>query len=353
VVVEAEPDPDETVVVTTTPGPEATTSIAGAFDSVAFDVGPLAPRIAHSVVWTGEEMIVWGGRGSSTTAAFDDGAAFDPDASSWRAVASSPMPPSAYHFAVWTGEEMLVFAGMEAAAYKPGSDSWRDIAGPPLAIGGTEESWYRTAGVWTGNEYVVLASDQAFSYTPETDAWSILPSLGRGWTSSTLRWAEDTVYAFGIVARTTPEQPGAVLQGAMLRGSEWVEIPSLSLSTPGVTSDANPAQIAWVGDKFVAWSLDGPEFPAYTLIPGSDGWVAGSTTTIHPCEGAPPPLEIGNGVFISSCGHSVYDGAADSWTEVRTHGDGLGRDMVWTGKEVLFWGACCSQAPAWRYTPPG
>jgi hypothetical protein len=352
VVVEPEPDPDETVVVTSTPA-EPTTTTRPEFDSVAFDVGPLAPRTGHTVVWTGEEVIVWGGTGGGRTRN-NDGAAFTPGADTWREIAVSPLQPTTYHFATWTAAEMLVVSGTEAAAYDPGADSWRSIAAPPFAVGGTEGAWYATSGVWTGSEYVVSAPpDRVIAYSPATDAWSSLPPIGLGWTETSLRWAGDTLYAFGIVARTSPDQPGQMLRGATFDGSTWVEIPSLDLSSPGVASDARHELVAWVGDRFVAWSLDGPSVPAFTYTPGAAAWVTGQSTTVRSCEGGPPPLEMGTRVFISSClGDSIYDGATDTWTEVNVPGEAGGRYTVWTGEDILYWGDdCCSGVPAWRYEP--
>ena len=39
---------------------------------------PLSPRVGHSAVWTGSELLVWGGRVPGG-AAKADGAAYDPD----------------------------------------------------------------------------------------------------------------------------------------------------------------------------------------------------------------------------------------------------------------------------------
>lgn len=46
---------------------------------------PLSPRADHSVVWTGREMIVWGGDAGGSY--FADGAAYDPRRDTWRKIA--------------------------------------------------------------------------------------------------------------------------------------------------------------------------------------------------------------------------------------------------------------------------
>lgn len=41
---------------------------------------PAAGRFLHSAVWTGSEMLVFGGRSDPSSLPFDDGFAYDPDA---------------------------------------------------------------------------------------------------------------------------------------------------------------------------------------------------------------------------------------------------------------------------------
>src|SRR3989442_10547406 len=56
---------------------------------VALAAAPIAGRISEGVVWTGKEMIVWGG--VSGGAQLGDGAAYDRSTDSWRGLA--PPPP--------------------------------------------------------------------------------------------------------------------------------------------------------------------------------------------------------------------------------------------------------------------
>jgi hypothetical protein len=48
--------------------------------------GAPSPRLGHTAVWTGTEMIVWGGFGRDGE--LEDGAAFDPARGTWRSIAS-------------------------------------------------------------------------------------------------------------------------------------------------------------------------------------------------------------------------------------------------------------------------
>jgi hypothetical protein len=87
------------------PANDRWTSIKSSSDSPA-------PRVHHSVVWTGSELIIWGGHPSnaqSSTIAtpLKDGGIYNPKNGQWRAIRSDlPNTPLArgYHTAIWTGE---------------------------------------------------------------------------------------------------------------------------------------------------------------------------------------------------------------------------------------------------------
>jgi N-acetylneuraminic acid mutarotase len=68
-------------------------------------------RDSHTAVWTGSEMIVWGGY-SSGPVYFNTGGRYNPITDSWTATSTTNAPvPRAYHTAVWTGSEMMVWGG--------------------------------------------------------------------------------------------------------------------------------------------------------------------------------------------------------------------------------------------------
>jgi N-acetylneuraminic acid mutarotase len=72
--------------------------------------GAPAPRIGHTAIWRGSEMIVWGGFTSSSV--FNDGARLNPFANAWTSVSINAGPSGrSDHTAVWTGTEMIVFGG--------------------------------------------------------------------------------------------------------------------------------------------------------------------------------------------------------------------------------------------------
>ena len=58
-------------------------------------------RASHTAVWTGSEMIVWGG---GTFPDFNTGGRYDPATDSWRPTSTLNAPSARErHTAVWTG----------------------------------------------------------------------------------------------------------------------------------------------------------------------------------------------------------------------------------------------------------
>src|SRR4029079_18378536 len=78
-----------------------------------------SPRQSHTAVWTGSEMIVWGG----TVAGFNQnsGGRYDPAIDAGTQVSTTNAPEArSNHTAVWTGTEMLVWGGFGSTALATG-----------------------------------------------------------------------------------------------------------------------------------------------------------------------------------------------------------------------------------------
>src|SRR5207247_7346312 len=105
-------------------------------------------RSQCAAVWTGSEMVVWGGS-SEDGIELSDGARYNPETDTWTPVSNaSGLEPRMEPTGIWTGEELIVFGGMKftggqlsfgnGARYRPFRDPW-----PPLPAG-------NGAGSWTG-----------------------------------------------------------------------------------------------------------------------------------------------------------------------------------------------------------
>jgi hypothetical protein len=144
---------------------------------------PLSPRAGSIVQWTGKELLVWGGGDSHQGGqpAYSDGAAYNPATGTWRTLPIAPVPARLGAASVWTGTEMLVWGGSDCqgcgspavdggAAYNPETNRWRKLA-PSLLTPS-----FTPAAVWTGTKMVVLSSGlrgrlHAATYAPATDTW--------------------------------------------------------------------------------------------------------------------------------------------------------------------------------------
>lgn len=159
------------------------------------------PRSDHTAVWTGSEMIVWGGRTSADVGQCihdvrDDGWVYDPDPGTWAALPSGP--PGRYrHTAVWTGSDMIVWGGAtpallspdpvsaigDGARFRPAANAWLPMSTSPAML----ERYDHTA-VWSGNEMIVWggrAIEQVPGYDvgngrydPVDDAWRTVTDQG-------------------------------------------------------------------------------------------------------------------------------------------------------------------------------
>lgn len=153
-----------------------------AYDPFARDWRKTAPapgggRWSHAAVWTGAELIVFGGGNAKSHVAA--GLAYDPATDAWRRIATSPLSPRESPALVWTGDEVLAWGGSsvsrsvaDGAAYDPATDSWRKLPRAPL------RPRHRHSAVWTGTEAIFFGgydyrrsfADGA-AYDPAADRW--------------------------------------------------------------------------------------------------------------------------------------------------------------------------------------
>ncbi len=112
-------------------------------------------RASHTAVWTGSEMIVWGGYGFSY---LNTGGKYNPSTDSWTATNTTNAPAGRqYQTAVWTGSEMVVWGGTNGSLYfntggryNPSTDSW---TGTSTTSAPTVRAFH--TAVWTGRDLFV------------------------------------------------------------------------------------------------------------------------------------------------------------------------------------------------------
>ncbi len=143
-----------------------------------------AQRNSHTAVWTGAEMIVWGGIGSNSTN-FNSGGRYNPTTDIWIATTTNNAPQRRYsHTAVWTGTDMIVWGGYNnnvlnnGGRFKTNTLTWTNTT----LVGAPSPRYYHTA-VWTGTEMIVWGGYGATTnlgnggrYNPGTDTWILVPN---------------------------------------------------------------------------------------------------------------------------------------------------------------------------------
>jgi Kelch motif len=81
-------------------------------------------RIGPTAVWTGRQLLVWGGQtvraGDRTAPPY--GMAYDPATDQWSELPISPLRGRTGHLAVWTGSQMLIWGGSPARETDPGTE---------------------------------------------------------------------------------------------------------------------------------------------------------------------------------------------------------------------------------------
>jgi len=73
---------------------------------------PMAfPRSGFAAVWTGRQLLVWGGVTASGNLP-PRGEAYTPAAGTWTALPASPLRGRENPVAVWTGRQMILWGGI-------------------------------------------------------------------------------------------------------------------------------------------------------------------------------------------------------------------------------------------------
>jgi N-acetylneuraminic acid mutarotase len=266
------------------------------------------PRDVHTAVWTGSEMIVWGG--SDGPGWLNTGGRYDPSTDSWTATSTTNAPAARdLHTAVWTGSEMIVWGGDNGGPllntggrYNPITDSWTATSTTNAPDG---RDWH--TAVWTGSEMIVWGGltnsgllNTGGRYNPTTDSWIATTSTGApdGRQLHTAVWTGSEMIVWGgciDVGCLNPLRTGGRYDPA---ADNWTVT-----NTNNVPAPRGAHTAVWTGSEMIVWG-------------GED--VA---------------------LFLNTGGR--YDPITDSWTSTSTTGMPSGRDhhtAVWTGSEMIVWG---------------
>ena len=203
-------------------GSHAAHGQGGSWTPIATNGAP-SPRCFHTAIWTGSEMIIWGGRSNATY--LNTGARYHPVSNTWTAITNTGAPTArAGHTAVWTGAEMIIWGGRNGstyyntgARYNPVSNKWTAVTTvtPPSARANHAAVWFHTIAntmlVWGGLNGSTYYADGA-RYDPSS-GWQSAPSSNApsARANHTAIWATEAAEAiiWGGRSNTTYLNTGA------------------------------------------------------------------------------------------------------------------------------------------------
>jgi N-acetylneuraminic acid mutarotase len=301
-------------------------------------------RSGHTAVWTGGEMLVWGGANASGTV--NTGGIYNPNLNGWAVINTANAPTGRVrHTAVWTGSQMIIWGGYDGndtntgGRYNRGTNSWTatSTVNAPEARGG------HTA-VWTGTNMIVWGGFANFDplntggrYNPGTNAWAATTTFNAPTARSghSAVWTGTEMIVWGATTDTT--------------GGRYN--PNMDSWTP--TAAAPAARYfhtaVWTGTEMIVWGGTTGDTTGGKYNLSTDSWAATSITNApdarynHTAVWTGSEMIVwggwGGAPFVNTGGK--YNPISDSWTATTTANAPTARyahTAVWTGTEMIVWG---------------
>ena len=311
-------------------------------------------RDFHTAVWTGSEMIVWGGESTGFPSVLNTGGKYNPGSDSWTGTSTVNTPSARQrHTAIWTGSELIIWGGFDGAyvntgaRYNPATDSWSatSTTNAPSARGG------HTA-VWTGSEMIVWGGffyngntqylNTGGRYNPATNTWTATGTVNAPTSAGhTAVWTGSEMIVWG----GTPDGNIALNTGARYNpiADSWT-----ATSTTNAPSARGGHTTVWTGSEMIVWG--GLVNTGAKYNPGTNSWTATTVTNAPTARGNHTAIWTGSEMIVwagNDNGFSLlntggrYSPSANSWMPTSTTNVPTARGQptaVWTGSEMIVWG---------------
>jgi hypothetical protein len=322
---------------------------------------PIAGRISEGVVWTGSEMIVWGGvaRTAQSAEQAGDGAAYDPANDSWEQLAPAPGGlKGGGQASAWTGSEAVFWVGnspdgpVGGAVYDPVVGSWHKLPPGPL---GVREGY---VSVWTGSRLLIMggvAGDQLATpigagVNPSTGSWRSLAGLNKltGFLPTGAVWNGKEAFLFGNTSQC-PELGAACQKYAptfvsYTPGSDTVHEIGLQHVPIGRKQLGSLVATAWTENHVLFTTSLDPSAGPVLYDPAANSWHVGPRAPCEPTDPGYSQTAWAGSMLVVPCGRShlaLYDPAADSWRTISAGPSPLNSRsssaIVWTGRQLIVW----------------
>ena len=315
-------------------------------------------RVGHTAVWTGSEMIVWGGYGTQNFF-LNTGGKYNPTTDTWTSTDFINAPaPRDYHTAVWTGNEMIVWGGVNSTTsflnsggrYNPNTDTWA-----ATSTTNAPEARETHTAVWTGTEMIVWGGAGANflstggRYNPNTDSWTATSTTNApiGRANHTAVWTGSEMIVWG--GYYWDGNPHYLQSGGRYNPNtdSWV-----ATSTNDAPTSRSIHTAVWTGSEMIVWGgYDGSNYwnTGGRYNPGTDGWTATSTNDapagreLHTAVWTGSEMIVWGGTDVTNNVRTGgrYDPGTDGWIATTTIEAPTVRSYhtaVWTGSEMIVWG---------------
>jgi len=305
-------------------------------------------RQDYSAVWTGSEMLVWGGYNNQPV---NTGIKYNPATDTWSSFGAASPPEARYqHGAVWTGSRMIIWGGKNAAGsnlvtgsrYNPANDTWTPTSTTNAPTG------LRPSSVWTGSRMLTWTGNglQFRGYDPVGDAWSFTAFVNLNQTFDSVVWTGARMIVWGgLLGGSNPLDTGWRYDVA---SDSWTPTSALN---PLSAREGHSA--VWTGNLMIIWGGRTTGFAATQIQTGArydpltDSWTPISEINSpfarsgHSAVWTGTTMVIwGSGTVASNDG-GRYNLSTDTWLSTSTAqapAARKGSTAVWTGSRMLVWG---------------
>ncbi len=342
----------------------------GVLDNEATTSGAPSGRDRHTAVWTGAEMIVWGGADINACQTVWDvilcfdtntGGRYNPATNSWTATSLSRAPrASSGHSAIWTGTEMIIWGGScfgfftstcggltsTEGRYNPATDTWSTITSTSAPSQRSNHS-----AVWTGTEMIIWggccnASENPLKsgarYDPATDSWK------RTSNRKTPLAQQDAIAVWTgtemIIWGGYDSRKNIYVQS----GRRYDPIADKWTRTSATNAPDGRAghSAVWTGTELVIWggyTAAGAVNTGGRYDAATNKW---TPTSVKNAPGSAGDSAVwdGNRVIVRNSytrKGGAYDPVTDQWFSIKRKGSPsrrTGETTVWTGTEMIIWG---------------
>lgn len=325
------------------------------FGSSASHNPPLSQTSEATPLWTGTELLVFGGRSSNTFPS--TGGRYNPTNNFWTPMDSSGAPGGrGTYSAVWTGAKMIIWGGYDDTAYlstggiydpSANANSW-----VPTNNADAPSARYNHAAFWTGSKMIVwggqstgvnpggVFNDGAL-YDPSagpTGTWTTMNTIGAP-QKGNLRfsvWTGSEMIIFGISTDGLNTPYGGIYDPSTGPSGTWRTMDTTSAPVGGRAA-------VWTGDRMIVVGLVSsasfdPGSNYWTTLPAINGYNSLNTNPLQAVMAGTKILVWGNNEGYGAS----YDLTSSSWTRFLFNNSVYSPltnagTMIWANDQIIFY----------------